>query len=186
MPTVAYSLKQIFRFQDDLIVFEDDDVFTTVSGNIYPAEIVLKNTNVSPNEVNYLSLKYHNLCYQYVYVYKSYVKRGDFNFKIMNYPNLSGNVPKKPCYGVCISQLVRYDNINLHIDSFKLDVMVMVDKLITGRSWVKYIFTLGKMYSHLCVKCGHDILSRNFIKHIYGLNVGTIYLVETLLNTFMG
>ena len=53
---IAYSLKHIFRFQDDLIVFEDVDVFTTVSGNIYPAEIMLKNTNISPNEVNYLDL----------------------------------------------------------------------------------------------------------------------------------
>ena len=25
-PNIAYSLKHIFRFQDDLIVFEDDDV----------------------------------------------------------------------------------------------------------------------------------------------------------------
>ena len=33
------------------------------------------------------------------------------NFKIMNYPNLSGNVPKRPCYGVFVSQLVRYANI---------------------------------------------------------------------------
>ena len=43
MPTVS----NIFRCQDDLIVFEDD-VFTTVSGNIYPAEMVLKNTNIAP------------------------------------------------------------------------------------------------------------------------------------------
>ena len=53
---ISYSLKHIFRFQDNLIVFEDDDVFTRISGNIYPAEIVLKNTNISQNEVNYLVL----------------------------------------------------------------------------------------------------------------------------------
>ena len=53
---LSTSLKHIFRFQDDLIVFEDDDVFTTVSGNTYPAEMVLKSTNISPNEVNYLDL----------------------------------------------------------------------------------------------------------------------------------
>ena len=128
---IAYSMKHIFRFQDDLIVFKDDDVFITVSGNIYPAEMVLKNTNISPSEVNYLDLNIAICAIGGKYVYKSYDKRDDFNFKIMNYPNLSGNIPKKPCYGVFILQLVRYANINFHIDPFKLGVMVMVDKLFT-------------------------------------------------------
>ena len=89
----------------------------------------------------------------------------------MNYPNLSGNVPKKPCYGVFISQLVSYANINLHIDSNKLDVMVMVDKHITQNDHRKklgeIVIHFGKMYSHLWVKFWHDILVRNFIKHIF-------------------
>ena len=70
-----------------------------------------------------------------------------------------------------ISQLVRYANINLHIDSFKLDVMVMVDKLITPnyhrKKLGKIFIHFGKMYSHLWVKFGHDILHRDFIKHIF-------------------
>ena len=61
----------------------DDDVFTTVSGNTYPAEMVLKNTNISPNEVNYLDLNITIYAIQGKYVYKSsYGKRDDFNFKI--------------------------------------------------------------------------------------------------------
>ena len=82
----------------------------------------------------------------------------------MNYPNLSGNVPKKPCYGVFISKLVRYANINLHTEYFKLDGMVMIDKVIKlGEIFIH----LGKMCSHLWVKFGHDILDGNFIKHIF-------------------
>ena len=150
---ITYSLKHIFRFQDELIVFEGDDVFITVSSNIYPAEMVHKNANISPNDVNYLDLNITIRGISGKYVYRLYDKRDGFNFKIMNYPNLSGNVPKKPCYGVFISQLVRYANINLHIYSFKLDVMVMVDKLITQnyhRKKLGEIFIhFGKMYSHL-------------------------------------
>ena len=71
---IAYSLKHIFRFQDDLIVFEDDGVFTTVSGNIYQAEMVLKNTNLSPNEVNCLDLNNTLCAISGKYVYKSYDK----------------------------------------------------------------------------------------------------------------
>ena len=68
---IACSLKHVFRFQVDLIVFEGDDVFTTISGNIYPAEMVLKNTNISPNEVNYLVLNITICAISGKYVYKS-------------------------------------------------------------------------------------------------------------------
>ena len=81
-------------------------------------------------------------------MYILYDKRDYFNFKITNYPNRSGNVPKKPWYGVFISQLVRYANINLHIDSFKLDVMV--DKLITQNYHRK---KLGEIFIHLVKMC---------------------------------
>ena len=41
------------------------------------------------------------------YVYKSYDKRKDFNFPIIKYRNINGNIPINPAYGVCISQLIR-------------------------------------------------------------------------------
>jgi hypothetical protein len=36
------------------------------------------------------------------------LKRDDFNFKIINFPNMCSNIPASPAYGVYISQLVRY------------------------------------------------------------------------------
>ena len=39
---------------------------------------------------------------------KLYVKRDDFNFKIINFPNVCSNIPASPAYGVYISQLIRY------------------------------------------------------------------------------
>jgi hypothetical protein len=35
-----------------------------------------------------------------------YDKRDDFNFKIINFPNMCSNIPASPAYGV--SQLIRY------------------------------------------------------------------------------
>ena len=35
------------------------------------------------------------------------IKRDDFGFPIVNFPWLSGDVPRLPSYGVYISQLVR-------------------------------------------------------------------------------
>jgi hypothetical protein len=39
---------------------------------------------------------------------KMYDKRDDFNFKIINFPNMCSNVPASPAYGAYISQLIRY------------------------------------------------------------------------------
>ena len=43
---------------------------------------------------------------------KIYDKRDDFNFEIVNFPFLDGEVPRSPSYGVYISQLIKY-NIGL-------------------------------------------------------------------------
>ena len=37
-----------------------------------------------------------------------YDKRDDFGFPIVNFPCLSGDVPRFPLYGIHISQLVRF------------------------------------------------------------------------------
>ena len=34
--------------------------------------------------------------------------KNDFNFRIVNFPVLSSNIPSAPAYGVYVSQLVRY------------------------------------------------------------------------------
>ena len=39
---------------------------------------------------------------------KIYDKRDDFNFEIINFPNICSNIPASPAYGVYISQLIRY------------------------------------------------------------------------------
>ena len=38
---------------------------------------------------------------------KIYDKRDDFNFKIINFPNMCSNIPASPAYSVYISQLIR-------------------------------------------------------------------------------
>ena len=39
---------------------------------------------------------------------KIYDKRDDFDFPIVNFSFLSGNISEAPAYGVYISQLIRY------------------------------------------------------------------------------
>ena len=44
--------------------------------------------------------------------------------KICNYPNLQGNVPVGPSYGVLMSKLIRFCEINYEYSMFLLDTSV--------------------------------------------------------------
>ena len=48
---------------------------------------------------------------------KIYDKRDDFNFEIVNFPFLDGDVPRSP-YGVYISQLIRFARVCSNVDDF--------------------------------------------------------------------
>ena len=47
---------------------------------------------------------------------KSYDKRDDFDFDIVNVPFLDGDVPRRPSYGVYISVLIRFARVCSHVD----------------------------------------------------------------------
>ena len=43
-------------------------------------------------------------------------KRDDFDFDIVNFPFLDGDVPRSASYGVYISQLIRFARVSSHVD----------------------------------------------------------------------
>ena len=47
-----------------------------------------------------------------------YDKRDDFDFDIVNFPFLDGDVPRLASYGVYISQLIRFARVSSHVDDF--------------------------------------------------------------------
>ena len=49
---------------------------------------------------------------------KIYDKRDAFDFDIVNFPFLDGDVPRRPSFGVCISQLIRFARVCSHVDDF--------------------------------------------------------------------
>jgi hypothetical protein len=49
---------------------------------------------------------------------KIYDKRYDFNFEIINFPNMCSNIPTSPAYGVYISQLIRYARASSNYSDF--------------------------------------------------------------------
>ena len=75
-------------------------------GQIYPTELQLKKANSSDTEAPFLDL---NLSISNGIVSsKIYDKRDDFNFVIVNFPFLDGDVPRSPSYDVYILHLIRF------------------------------------------------------------------------------
>ena len=57
-------------------------------------------------------------------------KRDDFNFDIVNFPLLDGDVPRSTSYGVYISQLIRLSRVSSHVDDFNARNKVLTAKLL--------------------------------------------------------
>ena len=93
------ALNSTSRYLDDLLNI-DNVHFEHMVHRIYPAEFQLNRANASDTEAAFLdlNLSIHND----IVSTKIYDKRDDFNFDIVNFPFLDGDVPKRPYYGVYI------------------------------------------------------------------------------------
>ena len=60
---------------------------------------------------------------------KIYDKRDDFNFEIVNFLFLDGDVPRSPSYGVYISQFIRFARVCSNVDDFNKRNILFTAKL---------------------------------------------------------
>ena len=93
------------RYLDDLLNI-DNNYFEGMVDQIYPPELQLNKANNSDIDAPFLDL--HLTISNGFVSTKIYDKRDDFDFKIVNFPFLDGDVPRSPSYGVYISQLIRF------------------------------------------------------------------------------
>ena len=61
---------------------------------------------------------------------KIYDKRDDFDFDIVNFPFLHGDVPRSTSYGVNISQPIRFTRVSSHVDDFNTSNEVLTATLL--------------------------------------------------------
>ena len=61
---------------------------------------------------------------------KHYDKRDDFNFEIVKFQFLDGDVPCSPSYGVYISQLIRFARVCSNVDDFNNKNLFLTSKLL--------------------------------------------------------
>ena len=78
---------------------------------------------------------------------RSVDKRDDFDFDIMNFPFLDGDVPRSISYGVYISQLIRFARKSSHVDDFNTRNKVLTAKLLRqGYRYHKIRKAFSKFY----------------------------------------
>ena len=96
----------IDMFNDTSRYLDDNPEFEKCIPDIYPAEHQMNKANTSDKETSFLGLNIKVIGSD---IHTSvYDKRDDFGFPIVDFPWLSGDVPRLPSYGICISQLVRF------------------------------------------------------------------------------
>ena len=78
---------------------------------------------------------------------KIYDKCDDYNFDIVNFPFLDGDVPRRASYGVYISQLIRFAKVCDHVADFNARNKYLTAKLLQqGYRYHKLRKTCSKFY----------------------------------------
>ena len=164
----ARAFNFTYRYIDDVLSINNSR-FAEFLPLIYPPELEVKETTDTASSASFLDL-YLEFDDSGQLSTKIYDKRDDFNFKIINFPNMCSNIPASPAYGVYISQLIRYARASsnysdflkrhLHLRNRLLDQGYKKIRLI--RSLKKFIFRyqyLVEIYSVSAEKIISDAFS---------------------------
>ena len=100
------------RYLDDLLNI-DNNFFDSMVHRIYPSELQLIRPTCQMPRPHFLDL--HLSISDGFVKTKIYDKRDDFDFDIVNFPFLDGDIPRSASYGVYISQLIRFARVYSHV-----------------------------------------------------------------------
>ena len=115
------------RYLDDILNI-NNVYFDNMVSQIYPSELQLNKANASDTEAAFLDL--HLSISNDIVSTKIYDKRDDFDFEIVNFPFLDGDVPRSTSYGVYISQLIRFARASSYVADFNTRNKLLTQKLL--------------------------------------------------------
>ena len=124
---VIEAFSSTSRYLDDLLNI-DNNFFDSMVNRIYHSELQVNKANVSDAEASFLDL--HLSISDGFVKTKIYDKRDDFDFDIVNFPFLDGDVPRSASYDVYISQLIRFARVSSHVDDLNTRNKVLTAKLL--------------------------------------------------------
>ena len=124
---VIGAFKTTSRYFDDILNINNIYFYSMVS-QIYPSELQLNKANTSDTKATFLDL--HLAISNDIVSTKIYDKREDFDFEIVNFPFLDGDVPRSTSYGVYISQLIRFARASSYVADFNTCNKLLTQKLL--------------------------------------------------------
>ena len=118
---------------------------------IYPSELQPSKANTSDIETAFLDSHSNDTVST-----KIYDKRNDFDFEIVNFPFLDGDVPRSTSYGVYISQLIRFARASSYVTDFITRNKLLTQKLLKQGYWYHNLRkTFSKFYRRY-----YDLISK--------------------------
>jgi hypothetical protein len=126
---ILNRFRRCARYIDDLFLINNDKFLEKYKYDIYPTELDLTSDDNNNHQVHYLDLDI--LIEGHGFSYWIYDKRDNFNFPIVNFPDLSGNIPARQSYNVFLAQLVRYARGCLHFIDFQQRARALAIKLLS-------------------------------------------------------
>ena len=141
------------RYLDDILNI-NNVYFDNMVSQIYPSELQLNKANASDTEAAFLDL--HLSISNDIVSTKIYDKRDDFDFEIVNFPFLDGDVPRSTSYGVYISQLIRFARASSYVVDTNTRNKLLTQKLLKqGYRYHKLRKTFLKFYRRY-----YDLISK--------------------------
>ena len=123
----------------------DNPCFEGMVNRVYPPGLRLSKASASDAEAPFLDL---HLSISNGFVSSEICdKRDDFDFGVVNFPFLDGDVPRSTSYGVYISQLIRFARVSSHVVDFGARGGGLAAKLLQqGYRYHKLRETFSKFY----------------------------------------
>ena len=141
------------KYVDDILNI-NNVYFDNMVSQIYPSELQLYEANNSDTEAAILDL--HLSISNDIVSTKIYDKRDDFDFEIVNFPFLDGDVPRSTSYGVYISQLIRFARASNYVADFNTRNKLLTQNLLKQcYRYHKLCKTFSKFYRQY-----YDLISK--------------------------
>ena len=119
--------------------------FDNIISQIFPSELQLNKANTSETKAAFLDV--HLSISSDIVSTKIYDKRDNFDFEIVNFPFLDGDVPRSTSYELYFSQLIQFARASGHIADFNSRNKLLTQKrLKQGYRYHKLCKTFFKLY----------------------------------------
>ena len=153
---VIYAFNTTSRYSDDILNI-NNVYFDNMVSQIYPSELQLNKANTSDTESAFLDL-HLSISNDIVSTKIKNDKRDDFDFEIVNFPFLDGDVPRSTSYGVFNSQCIRFARASSRsfVTDFNTRTKLLTQKLLKqGYRYHKLCKTFSKFYRQY-----YDLISK--------------------------